>query len=41
MSHLIPTGPRRDVPATAARLGFGVPGYAHPLVAPTDRKSVV
>lgn len=36
MSHLIPAEPGHEVPATAARLGFGVPGYAHPLVAPTE-----
>jgi hypothetical protein len=36
MSHLIPADPGHEVPATTARLGFGVPGYAHPLVAPTE-----
>ncbi|WP_431042351.1 spherulation-specific family 4 protein [Streptomyces sp. P1-3] len=36
MSHLISPGPRAAAAPTAARLGFGVPGYAHPLVAPTE-----
>lgn len=35
MPHLTTTGGSR--PATgAARLGFGVPGYAHPLLAPVE-----
>ncbi|MGR8008419.1 spherulation-specific family 4 protein [Streptomyces hypolithicus] len=35
MSHL--TTPRPQSAATAAdRMGFGVPGYAHPLVAPVE-----
>ncbi|MGP3982659.1 spherulation-specific family 4 protein [Streptomyces sp. KR80] len=36
MSHLIFTGPRPATVAGASRLGFGVPGYAHPLVAPAE-----
>ncbi|MET8182991.1 spherulation-specific family 4 protein [Streptomyces sp. NPDC005336] len=36
MSHLISEGPSRDAPVAATGLGCGVPGYAHPLVAPTE-----
>ncbi|MET8679191.1 spherulation-specific family 4 protein [Streptomyces sp. NPDC004647] len=36
MSHLISAGARHPAAAGAARLGFGVPGYAHPLVAPAE-----
>ncbi|WP_432586777.1 spherulation-specific family 4 protein [Streptomyces sp. HD1123-B1] len=36
MSHLTSPGPLRDIPAAEHALGLGVPGYAHPLVAPTE-----
>ncbi|MGK5626926.1 spherulation-specific family 4 protein [Streptomyces sp. URMC 123] len=36
MSHLTPTGAAGAATAPAHRLGFGVPGYAHPLVAPLE-----
>ncbi|MEV6319059.1 spherulation-specific family 4 protein [Streptomyces sp. NPDC051776] len=36
MSHLISAGPRRSTTAGVNRLGFGVPGYAHPLIAPAE-----
>lgn len=40
MSHVISAGhgpAHRPVPATSpSRIGFGVPGYAHPLVAPAE-----
>ncbi|MGP3999830.1 spherulation-specific family 4 protein [Streptomyces sp. 8N706] len=36
MSHLTSTGRRRSATAGVSRLGFGVPGCAHPLVAPAE-----
>ncbi|MER5973817.1 spherulation-specific family 4 protein [Streptomyces sp. NPDC002055] len=36
MSHLISTGRRRPGAPGGTGLGFGVPGYAHPLVAPVE-----
>ncbi|MEU8568491.1 spherulation-specific family 4 protein [Streptomyces pathocidini] len=36
MSHLIDAGPRLAATAGASSLGVGVPGYAHPLVAPAE-----
>ncbi|MGP3927887.1 spherulation-specific family 4 protein [Streptomyces sp. 8N616] len=36
MSYLISAGRRRAPTAGARGLGFGVPGYAHPLVAPAE-----
>ncbi|RFU84921.1 phage tail protein [Streptomyces triticagri] len=35
MPHLISTGPQH-LAAAADRLGFGIPGFAHPLVAPAE-----
>lgn len=36
MSHLISTGRRRGATGVGNGLSLGVPGYAHPLVAPTE-----
>ncbi|MFD7235196.1 spherulation-specific family 4 protein [Streptomyces syringium] len=36
MSHLISSGHRRSAPPGESPLRFGVPGFAHPLVAPLE-----
>lgn len=36
MSHLTADAPTLQAPAGAGPLGVGVPGYAHPLLAPTE-----